>query len=161
MAGINKVILIGNLGKDPELKHTNGGTALCRMTVATTRSWTNRQTNERSEKTEWHQVLVWGKTAEHCSNYLSKGSKVYIEGRIEYSSYEDRNGVRRYNTDIVSETVQFLSVKNNGQQQSNSQQQSGSQQQGGFRRNQQQGQQPSSTEGLAGEPAPAEDDIPF
>lgn len=114
MAGINKVILIGNLGRDPEIRYTQGGQAVCRLNLATTRSWLNRQTNERSEETEWHRVTVWGKQAEHCNNYLAKGRSCYVEGRLRTSSYEDKEGVKRYSTEIVAETVQFLGGRGEG-----------------------------------------------
>ena len=107
MAGVNKVIIIGNLGRDPELKYTQSGTAVCRLNIATTRSWTNKETQEKKEETEWHRVTVWGKTAEHCNNYLAKGRSVYVEGRLKTTSY-DKDGEKRYSTDIVGETVQFL-----------------------------------------------------
>ncbi len=107
MAGVNKVIIIGNLGRDPELRYTQGGSAVCQLNIATTRRYTNR-TNEQVEETEWHRVVVWGKQAEHCSNYLSKGRQVYVEGRLQTRNYDDKDGVKRYSTEIVAETVQFL-----------------------------------------------------
>jgi single-strand DNA-binding protein len=109
MAGVNKAILIGNLGRAPELRHTQGGTPVCNLSVATTRAWTNKQ-GERTEETEWHRVTVWGKQAEHCNNYLAKGRSVYVEGRLRTSSYE-QDGVKKYTTEIVAETVQFLGGK--------------------------------------------------
>ena len=108
MAGINKVILIGNLGRDPEIRYTQGGSPVCKLNLATTRQWLNKQTNERVEETEWHRVTVWGKQAEHCNNYLSKGRSVYVEGRLKTSSYDDKDGNKRYSTEIIAETVQFL-----------------------------------------------------
>lgn len=107
MAGVNKVILIGNLGRDPELRNTQSGTAICRLALATTRSWMNKQTNERVEETEWHRVTVWGKQAEHCNTYLAKGRQIYVEGRLRTSSYE-KEGVKHYSTEVVAEIVQFL-----------------------------------------------------
>ena len=106
MAGVNKVILIGNLGRDPEMKYTSSGTPVCKLSLATTRSWTNKS-GERTEETEWHRVTVWGKTAEHCNNYLAKGRSCYVEGRLRTSSYE-QDGVKKWSTEIVAETVQFL-----------------------------------------------------
>jgi single-strand DNA-binding protein len=108
MAGVNKVILIGNLGRDPELRVTQGGQPMCKLSVATTRKYTRRNTNEQVEETEWHRVVVWGKTAEHCNNYLSKGRQVYVEGRLQTRSYEDKDGVKKWSTEIVADTVQFL-----------------------------------------------------
>ena len=115
MAGVNKVILIGNLGRDPEMRYTQGGTAVCRLNIATTRRYQNRQTNEMVEETEWHRVTVWGKSAEHCNNYLSRGRQVYVEGRLRTSSYEDKDGVKKYSTEVVADTVQFLGSKGGGQ----------------------------------------------
>lgn len=114
MAGVNKVIVIGNLGADPELKQTQGGTPVCRLSVATTRTWKNNQTNERQQETEWHRVTVWGKTAEHCEKYLSKGRQVYVEGRLRTSSYE-KDGQKHYSTEIVAEQVQFLGGRGDNQ----------------------------------------------
>lgn len=107
MAGINKVIIIGRLGRDPEIRYTQGGQPVCNLNVATSRQWLNKQTNQKEEETEWHRVVVWGKTAEHCSNYLAKGREVYVEGRLKTSSY-DKDGQKHYSTDIVAEVVQFL-----------------------------------------------------
>jgi len=107
MAGVNKVIVVGNLGADPELKHTQGGTAVCKLSVATTRTWNNQQTNEKQQETEWHRITVWGKSAENCEKFLAKGRQVYVEGRLRTSSYE-KDGVKHWSTEIVAETVQFL-----------------------------------------------------
>jgi single-strand DNA-binding protein len=108
MAGVNKVILVGNLGRDPELRYTSNGTPVCQLSVATTRAYTNRATNERVEDTEWHRVVVWSKQAEHCNQYLSKGRQVYVEGRLQTRSYDDKDGIKRYSTEVVADTVQFL-----------------------------------------------------
>jgi len=107
MGGVNKVILIGNLGADPEMRYTAGGTAVCRLSVATSRRYTDKQGN-RQEETAWHRVDVWGKMAETCAQYLSKGRQVYIEGRLKYGSYE-KDGVKHYTTDIVAESMEMLS----------------------------------------------------
>ena len=112
MAGVNKVILIGNLGRDPEMKYTSSGTPVCKLSLATTRSWTNKS-GERTEETEWHRVTVWGKTAEHCNNYLAKGRSCYVEGRLRTASYE-QDGVKKWSTEIVAETVQFLGGRGEG-----------------------------------------------
>jgi single-strand DNA-binding protein len=115
MAGINKVILIGNLGRDPELRFTQGGTAVATLNIATTRSYTKGgQGGERVEETEWHRVTVWGKDAENANKYLTKGRQVYIEGRLQTRSYEDKDGVKRYSTDVVAETVQYLGGRGGG-----------------------------------------------
>jgi single-strand DNA-binding protein len=107
MAGVNKVILVGNLGADPEVRYTASGTAVCRLSVATSRRYTDKQGN-RQEETAWHRVDVWGKMAETCAQYLSKGRQVYIEGRLKYGSYE-KDGVKHYTTDIIAENMQMLS----------------------------------------------------
>ncbi len=112
MAGINKVILIGNLGRDPELRYTQGGAAVCTLNLATTRSFT-KANNERVEETEWHRVTVWGKQAEFCNQYLSKGRQVYVEGRLQTRSYE-KEGQKHYSTDVVAENVQFLGGRGGG-----------------------------------------------
>jgi single-strand DNA-binding protein len=106
MAGVNKVILVGNLGADPEMRYTADGTAVCRLRVATSRRYTDKQGN-RQEETAWHRVDAWGKLAEICGQYLSKGRQVYIEGRLKYGSYE-KDGVKHYTTDIVAENMQML-----------------------------------------------------
>lgn len=106
MASVNKVQIIGNITRDPEFKHTSAGTPVCRLSVATNRKWTNKN-GEREEESEFHRVTVWGKQAEHCNNYLSKGRSVYVEGRLKTSSYES-DGVKKYSTEIIAENVQFL-----------------------------------------------------
>jgi single-strand DNA-binding protein len=107
MASVNKVILVGNLGKDPELRYTPGGQPVCDLRIATTDSYSGKD-GERKETTEWHTVVVWGKQAENCSQYLSKGRQVYVEGRLRTRSWDDKEGKKRYATEIVANTVQFL-----------------------------------------------------
>lgn len=111
MAGVNKAIIIGNLGRDPEMRHTQGGTAVATLNVATTRKYMRGQ--ESVEETEWHRITVWGKQAESCNQYLRKGRQVYIEGRLRTSSYE-KDGIKRYSTEIVADTVQFLGGRGEG-----------------------------------------------
>ncbi len=107
MAGVNKAILIGNLGADPELRHTPSGVAVASFNIATTEQWTSK-TGERNERTEWHRIVAWGRLAEICNEYLTKGRQVYIEGRIQTRQWEDRDGNRRYTTEIVAQTLQML-----------------------------------------------------
>ena len=107
MAGVNKVILIGNLGRDPELRYTPGGQAVANFTLATSENWTDKS-GERVERTEWHRIVTWGKTAELCAQYLSKGRTVFIEGRLQTRDWEDRDGNKRQTTEINAATVQFL-----------------------------------------------------
>ena len=114
MSGVNKVILIGNLGRDPELRYTQSGSPVASLSVATTRKWRNKQTNELVEETEWHRVSVFGQSAEHCNNYLSKGRQVYVEGRLRTRSYDDKDGIKRYSTEVIADTVQFLGGRGGG-----------------------------------------------
>ncbi|MDQ3233224.1 MAG: single-stranded DNA-binding protein [Pseudobdellovibrionaceae bacterium] len=112
MASVNKVIIVGNLGKDPELRYTQSGVAFCNMSVATTDQWTD-QGGQRQEKTEWHRITAWKKQAENCAKYLRKGSSAYIEGRLQTRSWEE-SGQKRYSTDIVAEVVKFLGTPTTG-----------------------------------------------
>jgi len=105
---VNKVILVGNLGKDPELRYTPSGTAVCTFSLATTDRFKNKQ-GEQQERTEWHNIVVWAGLAEICGKYLTKGKQVYIEGRIQNRSYDDRDGNKRYITEIVANEMQMLS----------------------------------------------------
>lgn len=111
MAGsLNKVMLIGRLGKDPELKYTQGGTPKAEFSIATDESWTDRDGN-KSERTEWHRIVVWSKQAELCANYLQKGRLVFVEGRIQSREYEDQQGVKRRIYEIKADAVKFLDSK--------------------------------------------------
>jgi single-strand DNA-binding protein len=105
--GVNKVILVGYLGADPDMRYTPSGQGVCEMRVATSESW-NDKNGQRQERTEWHRIVVWGKRAEVCSKYLSKGRQVYIEGRIQTRTYDDKDGNKRYITEIIAADVQFL-----------------------------------------------------
>ena len=111
MASINKAILIGNLGRDPELSYTPSGLAVARFSLATTEQWNDKETGEKKERTEWHRIVAFGKLAEVCGEYLSKGKQVYVEGRIQTSSYE-KDGITRYSTDIIASQMQMLGPKN-------------------------------------------------
>ncbi len=101
MSGVNKVILIGNLGEKPELKYSSTNTAITNLSVATSESWTDKNTGQKQEKTEWHRVSVFGKLAEVISNYCDKGSKVYIEGKLQTRKWQDKNGADRYTTEVI------------------------------------------------------------
>lgn len=103
---VNKVILVGRLGTDPEVKAVGPGTNVARFSVATTESWVKE--GQKQEKTEWHRVVVWGKLAELCGKYLSKGRQVYLEGKLQTRSWEDPSGQKKYSTEVVASTVQFL-----------------------------------------------------
>lgn len=104
---INKVILIGRLGKDPETRYTPTGTAVCNFSIATSENWTDKNGNKQ-ERTEWHKIVVWGKLGELCSQYLAKGRQAYVEGKIQTRSWDDKDGVKRYITEIIAEKVRFL-----------------------------------------------------
>ena len=113
MASVNKAIIIGNLGKDPELRHTTGGTPVCEFSVATSERYQDKS-GESQEKTEWHRIIVWGRQGENCAKYLAKGLTVYIEGRIQTRDWTDKDGNKRYTTEIIANTVQFLSSARDG-----------------------------------------------
>lgn len=110
MASVNKVILVGRLGKDIDLRQTGAGSSIANMTLATDRRYKDSQGNQQTE-TEWHSVVFFGKQAEVASQYLHKGSSVYIEGRLHTRKYTDKQGIERYATDIIGETLQFLDSK--------------------------------------------------
>jgi len=107
MASVNKAIILGNLGRDPELRHTPGGKAVATLRVATNEVWTD-QSGERQERTEWHTIVVWGRQAENCNQYLKKGRTVYVEGRLATRKWQDKDGKDRYTTEIVADRVQFI-----------------------------------------------------
>lgn len=113
MAGVNKVILIGNLGADPEVRYTQSGQAVCNLRIATNESWKDKE-GQRQERTEWHAVTVWGNSGEACGKHLSKGSQVYVEGRIQSREYE-KDGVTHRTIDIIAYYVVFLSGSGGGQ----------------------------------------------
>lgn len=104
---INKVILIGNLGQNPEVRYSPSGQAICNLSIATSEAWTDKN-GAKQEKTEWHRVVVFGKLAELCSQYLSKGRQAYIEGKLQTRSWQDKDGQTRYTTEVVAQSVQFL-----------------------------------------------------
>lgn len=110
---LNKAMIIGNLGADPEVRYTKSGSAVSNLSVATNEKWTDKS-GQRQERTEWHRVVVFGKTAENCSKYLKKGRQVYVEGRIQTNDWEDKDGNKRYTTEIVAQNVTFLSGGNGG-----------------------------------------------
>ena len=139
MASINKVILLGNLGADPEIRYTAGGDAVATVSIATSSSWNDKQSGEKREKTEWHRVVFFRRLAEIVGEYLKKGSSIYVEGQLQTNSYEDKNtGERKFSTQIVAREMQMLGSRNNMD-----------------------GQQDSPQEMQAQEPPAFDDEIPF
>ena len=118
MAGINKVILVGNLGKDPEIRHTTDGKPIANITVATSETWKDKNSGEPREKTEWHRVVIFGGVANIVEQYLHKGSKVYIEGKLQTRKWQDKNGQDRYTTEVVVDgfngVMQMLDSRSTG-----------------------------------------------
>ena len=106
--GINKVILVGNLGADPEVRYTAGGTAIASLSIATSEQWTDKQSGQKQERTEWHRVKLFGRLAEIAGEYLKKGRQVYVEGSLRTDKYTDKQGVERYSTDIIASELQML-----------------------------------------------------
>ena len=148
MAAINKVILIGNLGADPEVRFSNGGMPIANLRIATTERFTSKS-GERSEKTEWHRVVCFGKTAEICKQYLTKGKQIYIEGRLQTREWTDNQGVKKYTTEIVANNMQMLGGRGGGERMGGN------------------GDESMGMPDMGGEPAevgagfPVDDDIPF
>jgi len=113
--GVNKVIIVGNLGADPETRYTGSGTAITSLRIATSEQWTDKQSGERQERTEWHRVKMFGRLAEIAGEYLTKGRQVYIEGSLRTDKFTDKEGVERYSTDIVASEMQMLGGGQDGQ----------------------------------------------
>lgn len=163
--GVNKVIIVGNLGNDPEVKYSASGSAIANLSVATSEQWKDKQTGEKKEHTEWHRIVIFGKLAEVAGEYLRKGSQVYVEGKLRTRKWTDQSGVEKYTTEIVLQpmngVMQMIGGKSsdNGNQQSQQRQQSGSNQQSGLGKP----QQPSSTQKPPENEPPMDfdDDIPF
>jgi len=186
MAGVNKVIIVGNLGNDPEVRYSNNGAAIANISVATSENWKDKNTGERQERTEWHRITLFNRLGEIAGEYLKKGSKVYIEGKLQTRKWQDQQGNDRYSTDIIADQMQMLDGRSGGgmgggqggggyqqqsgggQQYGGGQQGSGGQQGGGqqgggqqYGGGQQGGAQPQQK---PSQPAPAndfDDDIPF
>lgn len=156
MSGVNKVILLGRLGQDPELRYTPSGVPVCNLSVATSESFVDKN-GQKQESTEWHKIVIWNKLAENCAKYLGKGRQVYLEGKLATRSWDDKDsGQKKYITEIVAQTVQFIG---DGQQQGARQQQP---QQRPQHASQPQGSDmydPSWQQGY--QPTPSLDDIPF
>lgn len=110
MASVNKIILMGRLGQDPLLKTTKTGVSVCKFSIATTEKWKDSK-GEYTERTEWHNIVVWGKPAENCAKYLQKGAQVYLEGKLQSGSWDDAEGKKHFKTEIIANEVQFLTPK--------------------------------------------------
>ena len=119
MRGVNKVILVGNIGKKPEIKYTNTGSAIANMSVATSEQWKDKQSGQKQERTEWHRVVFFGKLAEIAEQYLQSGSKVYVEGSLRTNKWKDKQGNDRYSTDIIGSEMQMLGDRPDNNQQNN------------------------------------------
>jgi single-strand DNA-binding protein len=159
MAGVNKAILVGNLGKDPEVRYTQDGRAIANFTIATSESWKDKATGETRDKTEWHRIVAFNRLGEICGEYLSKGKQVYIEGRIQTRSWE-KDGITRYTTEIVADKMQMLGSKGDSSYQGGGRPNGESQ----VRQNQNNYQNNSGQGGYQGGPPPMEppeDDIPY
>lgn len=165
--GVNKVIIVGTLGNDPEVKYSASGSAIANLSVATSEQWKDKQTGEKKEQTEWHRVVIFGKLAEVAGEYLRKGSQVYIEGQLRTRKWTDSNGVDKYTTEIVipqmGGVMQMLGGRRDDSDQQQPRQQSGQQPQGGWGTNpqQQQPQKQQSPQGGNEPPIDFDDDIPF
>lgn len=169
MASVNKVILVGNLGRDPEVRYSQDGTAMCNISIATTSQWKDKTTGEKREETEWHRVVFYNRLAEIAGEYLKKGRSVYVEGRLKTRKWQDKDtGADRYSTDIVGDQMQMLGGNDGGGDQQGQQQRQPAQQQ------QQHSSQPNNYAEQKGRAAPAQqrqappanladmdDDIPF
>ena len=121
MASVNKVILVGNLGADPDVRYMPNGDAVCSFSIATSEQWTDKQSGEKKESTEWHNIVAFRKLAEICSQYLAKGSSIYIEGRIKTEKWQDRQGNDRYTTKIYADNMKMLGSRPSGGGESRSQ----------------------------------------
>ena len=109
--GVNKVILVGNLGQKPEIRYTQTNTAVATLSIATSESWKDKESGEQREKTEWHRVVFFGKLAEIAEQYLDKGSQLYVEGKLQTRKWQDKDGVEKYSTDIISDNFTFVGSK--------------------------------------------------
>lgn len=114
MASVNKVILIGNLGRDPEVRYAPSGAAICNVTIATSRQWKNKDSGERQEETEWHRVVFYDRLAEIAGEYLKKGKSVYVEGRLKTRKWTDKDGVEKYTTEIIAQEMTMLGGREGG-----------------------------------------------
>lgn len=151
MGSVNKVILVGNLGRDAELRYTPGGAAVANFSIATTETWTDKNSGERRDQTEWHRVVLWGKQAETLNDYLKKGRQIYVEGRLQTRQWDDRDGNKRSTTEVRSDRIVLLGGRRDGE---------GAGRQGSYDA-QPPAQAPGADPGTGGGAELTEDDIPF
>ena len=169
MASVNKVILVGNLGRDPEVRYTPDGSAICNVSIATTSTWKDKATGERREDTEWHRVVFYNRLAEIAGEYLRKGKSVYVEGRLKTRKWQDKEtGADRYSTDIIADQMQMLGGREGGGEGGHYDGGDAPRQQGGSRqsarpttRNAPPAQRPAQSAPPSGGFADMDDDIPF
>lgn len=155
MGSVNKVILVGNLGADPELKYTPSNRPMCTLSIATNEVWKDK-TGQKQERTEWHRVVVWGEQAETCSKYLSKGRMAYIEGRLQTRSWDDKTGQKRYTTEVQADRIVFLGGQGQGAEAGG-----GTSRGGGRRGWNEESPPPAAAADSPSGPPPSDDDIPF
>ncbi|HEY2925488.1 single-stranded DNA-binding protein [Piscinibacter sp.] len=159
MASVNKVILIGNLGRDPEVRYTPNGNAICNVTLATSRNWKDKTSGDKMEETEWHRVVFYDRLAEIAGEYLKKGRSVYVEGRLKTRKWQDKDGVEKYTTEVIAAEMQMLGSREG----------MGGADEGGGRGEREERSAPASRPAAAAKPAPKsatgfedmDDDIPF
>jgi single-strand DNA-binding protein len=154
MGSVNKVILVGNLGRDIEMRYTPGGSAVGKLRIATTDTWTDKNSGQRQERTEWHSVDLWGKQAEILQEYLLKGRQIYVEGSLRTRQWEDRDGNKRYSTDVRADRVVLLGGRGSGDAEGSGRREDGGAGQG-------QSSAPPDNGPPSGGPDLTEDDIPF
>lgn len=163
MKGVNKVIIVGNCGQDPEVRYSPSGMCFCNVSIATSESWKDKQSGEQKERTEWHRVVLQGKLAEIAGEYLKKGSQAYFEGKLQTRKWQDQSGQDKYTTEIVVDSftgvMQLLGGKPQGQQGQQGQQQAGTQQQ--RQQAQQQWANPQQQPAYNEPPMDFSDDVPF
>lgn len=157
---VNKVILVGRLGQDPELRYTQSGTPVCNFSMATSEQWTDKQ-GQKQERTEWHRIVVWGKLGELCNQYLAKGREAYVEGKLATRKWQDQNGQDRYSTEVESNSVQFLGGAPSNQQNQQQRPQGNAQAPQGNRAPQGNQAPPQQAQGYQNQSNFAADDIPF
>lgn len=160
MASVNKVIIIGNVGRDPETRYSPNGGAICNLSIATTRNWKDKASGEKREETEWHRVVFYDRLAEIVGEYVKKGRPIYVEGRLKTRKWQDKDGIEKYTTEIIAEEMQLLGSREGGG--SGGGYGGGEQESGGYSR-----EPAGGGRAPAGKPAPApalgdmDDDIPF